>query len=200
MLKVGMVLGHLISDKGIQVDAAKIEIILSLPIPKTQMEVRGFLGHAGYCRRFIENFSRRNTPLFRILARDSEFSSSTNCQQPFETLKGKLVQAPILRGPNWSLAIHISSDASDTTIGTTLGQEEDKQSYAIYFISKNLSPAELNYTVTEKEFLAVIFSINKLRNYIIGYEVFVHTDHSTIIYLMNKQLTSGRVTRWLLLL
>ena len=78
----------------------------------------------------------------------------------------KLVQAPVLRGPNWSLPFHISSDASDTAIGTYLGQEGDQKSYAIYFISKNLSPTELNYMVTEKEFLTVIFSINKFGNYI----------------------------------
>ena len=66
-----------------------------------------------------------------------------------------------MRGPNWSLPFHISSDASNLAIGTALGQEENQQSYAIYYISKNLSSAELNYTFTEKEFLAVIFAINK---------------------------------------
>ena len=93
------------------------------------------------------------------------------------------------------MPFHISSDASNIVIGAALGQEEDKQSYAIYFISKNLSPAELNYTVIEKEFLAVIFSINKFRHYITGYEVFIRTHHSAIKYLMNKPLTSYRVTR-----
>ena len=115
-------------------------------------------------------------------------------------MKEKLVHAPVLRGPNWSLPFHISSDASDFAIGAALGQEENKQSYVIYYISKNLSSAELNYTVTEKEFLAVIFAINKFRHYITRYEVFVHNNHFAIKYLMNKQLTSDRVTRWLLLL
>ena len=72
--------------------------------------------------------------------------------------------------------------------------------YAIYYTSKNLTPAELNYTVTEKEFLAVVHAINKFRHYITGYETFVHTDHSAIRYLMNKSITNGRVIRWLLLL
>jgi hypothetical protein len=72
--------------------------------------------------------------------------------------------------------------------------------YAIYFISKNLTLAELNYTVTEKEMLAVVHAVNKFRHYIIGYEVFIHTDHSTIRYLMNKPITNGRITRWLLLM
>ena len=65
-------------------------------------------------------------------------------------------------------------------------------------ISKNLSSTELNYTVTEKDFLAVIFAINNFRHYITGNDVFLHTNHSAIKYLMNKPLTSGRVTRWLL--
>ena len=72
--------------------------------------------------------------------------------------------------------------------------------YAIYFISKNMTPGELNYTVTKKEFLYVIHAINKFRNCIIGYEVYVHTNTFSIKYLMNKPITTSRVTRWLLLL
>lgn len=109
-------------------------------------------------------------------------------------------QAPILRGPYWSVQFHISSDASDIAIGVILGQQEDSKPYAIYFITKNMSPAELNYTVTEKEFLVVIYAINKFWHYITGYPTFVHTDHTTIRYLMNKEITNARVTRWLLLL
>ena len=125
---------------------------MHLRTPKTQREVRGFLGHAGYYRRFIENFSKIVAPLFRLLDKDSEFSWSTSCQQSLETLKEKLVQAPVLRGPNWSLPFHISFDASDLAIGVALGQEENKKSYAIYYIGKNLSFAELNNTVTRKSF------------------------------------------------
>eukprot|EP00253_Pinus_taeda_P009033 PITA_09033 len=117
-----------------------------------------------------------------------------------DMLKHQLSIAPILRGPDWALPFHISSDASDTAIGAVLGQEENGLPYAIYFISKNMTPAELNYTVTEKEFLAVIYAINKFRHYITGYTTFVHTDHSAIKYLMNKSVTNARVTRWLLLL
>jgi len=114
-------------------------------------------------------------------------------------LKTRISEAPILRGPNWKLPFHISTDASDTTLGVVLGQK-DLVPYAIYYTSKNLTPTELNYTVTEKEFLVVVHAINKFRHYITGYETFVHTDHSAIRYLMNKLVTNGRVTRWLLLL
>ena len=85
-------------------------------------------------------------------------------------------------------------------IGGVLGQKEYQASYAIYFVSKNLTPAKLNYIVTKKNILTVVYAINKFHHYIIGYEFFVHTDHSAIIFLMNKPITDGRVTRWLLLL
>jgi hypothetical protein len=81
-----------------------------------------------------------------------------------------------------------------------LGKKENQVYYAIYFVSKNMTPLELNYIVKEKEFLAIVHTINKFKHYIIGYEIFIHTNHSTIIYLINKPITNGRVTRWLLLL
>eukprot|EP00253_Pinus_taeda_P019666 PITA_19666 len=185
---------------GIQVDPAKIQVILTLPIPITQTEVRSFLGHARYYRRFIKNFSKITSPLFVLLTKNVEFKWTDDCEKAFDELKHQLYTAPILRGPDWALPFHISFDASDTAIGAVLGLEENSLPYAIYFISKNMTPAELNYTATEKEFLAVIYVINKFRHYITGYTTFVHTDHSAIKYLMIKLVTNARVTRWLLLL
>ena len=78
--------------------------------------------------------------------------------------------------------------------------QKDLIPYAIYYTRKNLTPSELNYTITEKEFLAIVHAIKKFRHYITCYETFVHTDHSAIRYLMNKSITNGRVIRWLLLL
>eukprot|EP00253_Pinus_taeda_P028586 PITA_28586 len=151
-------------------------------------------------RRFIKDFSKIASPLFVLLTKNAEFKWSDDCETAFNKLKHQLSTAPILRGPDWALPFHISSDASDTAIGAVLGQEESNLPYAIYFISKNMTPTELNYIVTEKEFLAVIYAINKFRHYITGYTTFVHIDHSAIKYLMNKSITNARVTRWLLLL
>jgi hypothetical protein len=200
MMSEGLVLGHFISYQGIQVDPSKIQVIKDLSTPKTQTEVRSFLGHAGYYRRFIKKNSKIASPLFLLLMKNVEFKWTNSCQEAFNTLKHQLSIAPILRGLDWTLPFHITLDSSDTTIGVVLGQEENHLPYAIYFISKNMTPAELNYTVTEKEFLAVIYAINKFRHYITSYSTFVHTDHSTIKYLMNKPITIARVTRWLLLL
>jgi len=200
MMSEGIVLGHFISSQGIQADPSKIQVIKDIPTPKTQTEVRSFLGYVGYYKRFIKNFSKIDSPLFVLLMKNVEFNWTNLCQEAFNTLKHQLSTAPILRGPDWTLPFHISSDVSDTAIGAVLGQEEDHLPYAIYFISKNMTPTELNYTVTEKEFLEVIYAINKFRHYITRYSTFVHTDHSAIKYLMNKPITNGRVTRWLLLL
>ena len=122
------------------------------------------------------------------------------CQNDFDTLKEKFSIAPVLRGPNWSLPFHISIDALDTSLGVVLGQKDNQITHAIYSISKNLTPTEYNYTVTEKEFLAIVYSVNKFKHYITGYEVFINIDHSAIRFIMNKPITNGRITRWLLLL
>ena len=98
------------------------------------------------------------------------------------------------------MPFHISSDASDTAIGAVLEQHDSQEPYAIYYMSKELAPVELNYTIIEKEFLAIVYCINKFRHYIIGYPTFIHTDHLAIEYSMNKPITNARITRWLLLL
>eukprot|EP00253_Pinus_taeda_P005907 PITA_05907 len=198
MFTKGIVLGHHISGDGIKVNKSKVEVISKLSIPGFQKDVRCFLGFTGYYRRFIENFTKIASPLFKLLTKDCEFSWNPDCQLAFETLKEKISEATILRGPNWKLPFPISKNASDTTLGAVLGQK-DLIPYVIYYTSNNLTPTELNYTVTKKEFLVVVHATNKFRHYITGYETFVHTDHSKIRYLMNKPITIGRVTIWLLL-
>ena len=104
-------------------DPAKIEIISKLPSPQTQREVRSFLGHAGYYRRFIENFTKIATSMFKLLTKDADFQWDTPCQEAFDTLKAKLSVTPVLRGPNWSLPFEIFTDASDIALGGVLGQK-----------------------------------------------------------------------------
>ena len=135
------------------------------------------------------------SPLFGLLTKDSEFIWSKSCQEALDILKGKLTTAPILRGPNWALPFHIHVDASHKAIGATLGQVEEKLPYAIYFINKNHSKAELNYTMTKKELLVFVHSLKKFRHYITGYQTFVHTNHAAIKYLMNKLDVNARIIR-----
>ena len=185
MFTEGIVLGHHISGDGIKVSKSKVEVISKLSILSCPKDVRSFLGFIGYYRRFIENFTKIASQLFKLLTKYYEFRWNPECQLAFETLKEKISQAPILRGPNWKIPFHISTDALNTTLGAVLGKKY-LIPYAIYYKSKNLTPAELNYNVTEKEFLVVVHAIKNFRHYITGYETFIHTDHFEIRYLMNK--------------
>ena len=133
--KSGVVLGHSISQVGIQVDPNKITIIKRVPAPQKQKDVKSFLGLAGYYRRFIKDFSKMASSLFWLLAKYSKFIWSGPCQEAFELIKEKLTMAPILRGPNWTLPIHIHTDASEKVVGVEIGKLEEKIHYAIYFIS-----------------------------------------------------------------
>ena len=199
MVTQGIVLGHIISKKGIEVDKAKVELISNLPTPKCVKDIRSFLGHAGFYRIFIRDFSAIARPLCNFLAKDVPFAWSQTCEDAFDKLKMMLVSPPIMRSPNWKLPFEIMCDTSDYAIGAVLGQREDKKAFVIYYASKTLDSAQSNYTTTEKEFLAVVFALEKFRSYIVGSPVTIFTDHAALKYLLSKQDTKPRLTRWILL-
>nr|XP_016512315.1 PREDICTED: uncharacterized protein LOC107829365 [Nicotiana tabacum] len=118
----------------------------------------------------------------------------------FEEMKGSLVTAPIIIAPNWEQPFELMCDASDLAVGSVLGQRRNKIFHSIYYVSKTLNPAQINYTVTEKELLAVVWAFDKLRSYLVGTKVIVYTDHSAIRYLFEKKDTKPRLIWWVLLL
>ncbi|GJX43030.1 reverse transcriptase domain-containing protein [Tanacetum coccineum] len=124
MVKEGIVLGHKISRKGIEVDKAKVDVISKLPHPTTVKGIRSFLGHAGFYRRFIKDFSKISRPMTHLLEKNTPFIFSEDCILAFQTLKKKLTEAPILIAPNWDQPFEIMCDASDYAIGAVLGQRE----------------------------------------------------------------------------
>ncbi|XLU24114.1 hypothetical protein S245_060180, partial [Arachis hypogaea] len=200
MVTEGIVLGHKISNKGIEVDQAKIEVIEKLPPPASVKAIRSFLGHAGFYRRFIKDFSKIAKPLSNLLADDTPFVFDTACLQAFEMLKAKLVTAPVISAPDWTLPFELMCDASDHAIGAVLGQRHDKLLHVIYYASRVLNDAQKNYTTTEKELLAVVYAIDKFRSYLVGSKVIVYTDHAALKYLLTKQDSKPRLIRWVLLL
>ena len=107
MVKEGIVLGHVVSERGFEVDRAKVQIIFTLPRPTSIKGVRSFLGHAGFYQRFIKDFSAISKPLCNLLLKDAPFSFDKACLESFTTLKNKLVEAPILQSPDWTLPFEI---------------------------------------------------------------------------------------------
>ena len=161
MVNQGIVLGHIISSRGIEVDKTKIDIISKLPPPTNVKTIRQFLGHAGFYRRFIKDFSKIAKPLYKLLEKDAKFFWEKECQKSFEELKFHLTTAPIVRAPNWQLPFEVMCDASDHAIGAVLGQREDGKPHVVYYASKTLNEAQRNYTTTEKELLAVVYALDK---------------------------------------
>nr|GFC69861.1 reverse transcriptase domain-containing protein [Tanacetum cinerariifolium] len=126
MVKEGIVLGHKISKQGIEVDKAKVDVITKLPRPTTVKGIISFLGHAGFYRRFIKDFSKIAMPMTRLLEKDTPFIFSKECVEAFQTLKRKLTEAPILIAPDWDMPFELMCDASDFAIGAVLGKCQDK--------------------------------------------------------------------------
>nr|GEZ46788.1 reverse transcriptase domain-containing protein [Tanacetum cinerariifolium] len=122
MVKEGIVLGHKIFKEGIEVDKAKVEVIAKLPHPTTVKGIRSFLGHVGFYRRFIKDFSKIARPMTRLLEKDTPFFFSKECVEAFQTLKRKLTKAPILIAPDWDIPFELICDASDFAIGAVLGR------------------------------------------------------------------------------
>ncbi|KAL4334211.1 hypothetical protein GQ457_07G007670 [Hibiscus cannabinus] len=165
----GIVLGHKISHKGIEVDKANIEVIEKLPPQNMSRELEPFVFYKFYHYAFAE-------------------------------LKQRLISVPIVLPPDWTSPFELMCDGSDYAVGAVLGQHQGKIFHVIYYASRTLNEAKLNYTTTEKELLVVIFAFDKIRSHLIGTKFIVHTDHSAIKYLVNKKDVKPRLIRWILLL
>ena len=200
MVKEGIFLGHKIFAAGLEVDKAKVSIIKNLMPPITVKGIRSFLGHAGFYRRFIRDFSKVARPLCRLLEKDTKFKFDESCQRSFEDIKLRLVEAPIMVKPDWNKEFEIMCDVSDYAMGAVLGQRTDKVFRAIYYGSKTFNEAQENYSTTENEMLAIVFACEKFRPYILGSHIIIHTDHAAIKYLMTKKKAKPRLIRWVLLL
>jgi hypothetical protein len=124
-------LGHPIFCVGIKVDPSKIKVIMDLPSPWSQKEVRILLGNSSYYRIFIEKFTKTIAPMFKFLVKDVDFSWDSHCQNDFKVLKEKMSTTPVHRGPNWSLPFHICTDASRTTLGCVLGKKENMLDHVV---------------------------------------------------------------------
>ena len=163
MVRERIVLSHKISARGNEVDIAKVEVIEKLPPPTSVKGIRSNLGHAGFYKRFIKEFSKIAKPLSNLLVQGVVFNFDEQCNQAFLTLKEKLISTLIVVTPDWASPFELMCDASDFVVGAVLGQKKDKFFRAIHYASRTLNEAKLNYATTEKELLAIVFAFDKFR-------------------------------------
>src|SRR3954463_7651617 len=138
MANEGIVLGHKISERGIEVDKAKIEAIERMPYPRDIKGIRSFLGHVGFYRRFIKDFSKTSIPLPNLVQKDAPFVFDEDCKEAFKVLNKALITAPIVQPPDWNFPFEIMCDASDFAVGSVLGQRVDKKLNVIHMLAKLL--------------------------------------------------------------
>nr|GEW55322.1 reverse transcriptase domain-containing protein [Tanacetum cinerariifolium] len=149
MVKEGIVLGHKISKSEIEVDKAQVDVIAKLPHPTTVMGVQSFLGHAGFYRRFIKDFSKISRPITHLFEKNTPFIFSDECIQAFETLKKKLTEAPILIAPNWDLPfeLHVRCKRLCHRFGRPRAIISDR---GTHFCNNQFAKVMLKYGVTHR--------------------------------------------------
>jgi hypothetical protein len=188
-------LGHVVGQDGLRAEKDKIKAVFEFPQPLTVTGVRSFLGMCSYYRKFIANFSKIAHPLHGLLQKEAPFNWTPACQTAFDALKMRLLTSPILAFPNYKLPFTLTTDASDVGVAGILSQGDATIAYA----SRSLLQNEKNYSTTEKECLAVVWSIDHFRPYLYGQTFHVVTDHSALTWLMKKAVPRGnRLARWIL--
>ncbi|KAD4385578.1 hypothetical protein E3N88_25747 [Mikania micrantha] len=189
-------LGHVVNDKGIQVDPSKIEAVEKWEAPTTPTEIRQFLGLAGYYRRFIENFSKIAKPLTMLTQKEQKYNWGREQEEAFQLLKHKLCQAPILSLPDGTDNFVVYCDASHQGLGCVLMQKDKVIAYA----SRQLKVHEKNYTTHDLELGAVIFALKIWRHYLYGTKCIIYTDHKSLQHILDQKMLNMRQRRWVELL
>ena len=189
-------LGHVVNEKGIQVDPAKIQAVARWGPPKTPTEIRSFLGLAGYYRRFIQDFSKIASPLTKLTKKKMDFVWGKEQDGAFQELKTKLTQALVLTLPEGTEDLVVYSDASYNGLGCVLMQKGKVIAYA----SRQLKPHKVNYPVHDLELAAVVFALKIWRHYLYGVKCTIYTDHKSLKYFFTQKELNMRQRRWLELL
>lgn len=189
-------LGHIITREGIRPNSKKIDAILKIPLPKTHKQIKSFLGMVGFYRKFINNLAKITKPLTLCLKKGKKVEHTEEFIKAFETCKLILCNEPILIHPDFSKLFTLTTDASNYAIGAVLSQEGKPVCYA----SRTLNPNEVNYSVTEKELLAIVWSIRYFRPYLFGRHFKIKTDHKPLKWLESLKEPNSKLVRWKLLL
>ncbi|GKB04411.1 putative reverse transcriptase domain-containing protein [Tanacetum coccineum] len=195
-LELVQFLDYVINNKGVHVDPTKVEAIQNWSAPTTPIEVRQFLGLAGYYRRFIEGFSLISKPLTKLTHKNKKYEWGTEEDEAFYTLKQKLCSAPILALPEGNENFVVYCDASHQGYGVVLIQREKVIAYA----SQQLKKHEENYTTHDLELGTVVFALRLWRHYLYGTKCTVYTDHKSLQYILDQKELNMRQRRWIELL
>ncbi|CEP09032.1 hypothetical protein, partial, partial [Parasitella parasitica] len=187
-------LGFLVSSEGIRSNPDKVKVVKDWQPPVNKKGLLRFLGFAVFYHRFIDSLSTKAKPLYDLLKKDTEYVWSKEAQQAFDRIKQELVSLPTLAYPNPRLPYDLHCDASDVGLGACVVQQGRPIAYA----SRTLNSAECNYTTTEKECLAVVWSLKQFHPYLYGSKFTIYTDHAALKSILGTKTPKGRLARWIM--
>lgn len=192
-------LGYKVTTNGIAMEEAKVRAIKEFGVPRNVKEVRGFVGLANYYRKFIKDFSEKVFPLTQLTRKSVEFKWTEVEQEAFEKLKNLMNTSVILKYPDVNSQFYIFCDASDHALGSVLQQRADGEDFRpVEFYSRKFAPAEFNYSVYDKELLAIVESFRVWRHFLLysPQKVIVKSDHNNLRYFSSSRLWKPRHARW----
>lgn len=181
---------------GIRINAERIKEIQELRAPGNIKKLQGVLGCLNFCRRFIPNIAQLAAPLTKLLKKDSSFQWKEEQEEAFKELKKAFMEHCVLAYPNFSEEFESYTDASKEAIGAFLRQGGKM----VAAISRKLTKPELDYSVTEKEALAIVWALREMRCYLLGSKFNIYSDHKCLGSLAKTADPTGRIARWLSIL
>ncbi|GFX66412.1 retrovirus-related Pol polyprotein from transposon 297 [Trichonephila clavipes] len=195
-------LGHIVGQGFRTPSEIKVQAVLEFPTPRTKTQIRAFLGIAGYYQKYINLFSVIAAPLTDALkgrAKKGEIKWTTECENAFRELKGKLIDKPVLYAPNFEREFIVQTDASNAGMGAVLTQlTEQGEEHPILYLSKKFSEVALLY---DREGMCyIVFAIKRLHYYLDGNSFLVMTDHNPLVWLNRNVSSNPRLRRWALAL
>ncbi|XP_058727667.1 uncharacterized protein LOC131599276 [Vicia villosa] len=201
-VRSGKLLGFIVSQRGIEVDPDKVRAIQEMPAPKTEKQVRGFLGRLNYISRFISQMTATCGPIFKLLRKDQGVVWTEDCQKAFDSIKEYLLEPPILIPPVEGRPLIMYLTVLEESMGCMLGQQDEtgKKEHAIYYLSKKFTDCESRYSMLEKTCCALAWASKRLRQYMINNTTWLISKMDPIKYVFEKPALTGRIARWQMLL
>jgi hypothetical protein len=177
--------------------STKVDAIVNMPAPQGVTELRVFLGSVNYYQKFIEKCSHICVRLHRLLQLSAAWDWDEACQKAFEKLKVKLIEAPILRRPDYSRPFELDTDWSDVGLGAVLVQRDDQgREYVVAYASCSCNRVEQNYCSYQGECLAAVWAVEHFRVYLYGRPFTLVTDHEPLTWLMTNERLRRMHARW----
>jgi transposase InsO family protein len=189
-------LGYVVSREGLKACPEKTEAIRRYPAPKNVKEIRAFLGLSGFYRKLVRDFASIAKPLTELTKKDVPFNWGQDQQKAFEQLKDALCSDSVLAYPDFTQEFILSTDASAKALGAILSQVQDGVERPISFGSRQLGPAEKNYSATELELAALVWASRHYRHYLLGRKFLVRSDHAALRYLHRFSDNNSRLLKW----